>query len=74
MRGTVVFFSAPKGWGFIKPEVGGEDIFCHFSAISKDGYKSLDEGDFVEFDTEVGGPKNKLQAANVVVLQKAVVA
>ncbi|MFC7393035.1 cold-shock protein [Scopulibacillus cellulosilyticus] len=62
-KGTVKWFNAEKGFGFIEVE-DGEDVFVHFSAIQGDGFKSLDEGQVVTFDTEQGnrGP----QAANVV--------
>jgi len=60
--GTVKWFSNEKGYGFIEREEG-EDVFVHFSAISMDGYKSLTEGQRVEFDV-VQGSKG-LQAANV---------
>lgn len=62
MIGTVKWFNAEKGFGFIERE-GGEDVFVHFSAIQSVGYKSLNEGQRVEFDLEQGqrGP----QAANV---------
>ena len=62
MFGTVKWFNAEKGFGFIERE-GGDDVFVHFSAIRSDGYKSLDEGQKVEFDLENGqrGP----QATNV---------
>lgn len=62
MKGTVKWFNASKGYGFITPE-SGEDVFVHFSAIQAEGYKSLEEGQAVEFDV-VKGPKG-LQAANV---------
>jgi cold shock protein len=67
--GTVKWFNNEKGFGFIEVEGGGKDVFCHFSAISGDGYKSLNEGDQVEFDVEQGtkGP----QAKNVTVLRSA---
>ncbi len=62
MTGTVKWFNAEKGFGFIERE-GGDDVFVHFSAIQSQGYKSLDEGQTVEFDMEKGqrGP----QATNV---------
>ena len=60
--GTVKWFSNEKGFGFIERE-GGEDVFVHFSAITMDGYKSLTEGQKVEFEV-VQGPKGA-QAANV---------
>jgi cold shock protein len=64
-QGTVKWFNAEKGFGFIERE-GGEDVFVHFSAIQSEGFKSLDEGQKVSFDVEQGarGP----QAANVVKL------
>ena len=62
-RGTVKWFNAAKGYGFIQRQ-GGEDVFVHFKAIVGDGYKSLNEGDTVEFEVQQG-PKG-LQAANVV--------
>ena len=62
MKGTVKWFNASKGYGFITPETG-EDVFVPFSAIQAEGYKSLEEGQAVEFDV-VKGPKG-LQAANV---------
>jgi CspA family cold shock protein len=65
MQGKVKWFNAEKGYGFIEREDGG-DVFVHFSAIKADGFKTLDEGQAVEFDIVDGdrGP----QAANVVKL------
>ena len=60
--GTVKWFNADKGYGFISPE-SGEDVFVHFSAIQTGGYRSLEEGQKVEFDIEQG--QRGLQAANV---------
>ncbi len=61
-KGTVKWFNGSKGYGFIAREQG-EDVFVHYNAIQGDGYKSLEEGDQVEF--EIGqGPKG-LQATNV---------
>lgn len=53
MQGTVKFFNSEKGYGFISRE-GGEDVFVHYSNIQSDGYKSLDEGQAVEFDVAPG--------------------
>ncbi len=64
-QGTVKWFNASKGFGFIQRQ-SGEDVFVHFSAIQGDGYKSLNEGQAVEFDA-TKGPKG-LQAANVAAL------
>jgi CspA family cold shock protein len=64
-QGTVKWFSNEKGYGFISRE-GAEDVFVHFSAIEGEGYKTLNEGQAVEFEI-VDGPKGK-QAANVRVL------
>ncbi|NBI28390.1 cold shock domain-containing protein [Chengkuizengella sp. YPA3-1-1] len=65
MKGSVKWFNAEKGYGFIQVE-GGDDVFVHFSAIQGDGFKTLDEGQEVEFEITEGdrGP----QAANVVKL------
>ncbi|HGO4050020.1 TPA: cold shock protein CspA [Staphylococcus aureus] len=65
IKGTVKWFNAEKGFGFIEVE-GENDVFVHFSAINQDGYKSLEEGQAVEFEVVEGdrGP----QAANVVKL------
>ncbi|MCG7322657.1 MULTISPECIES: cold-shock protein [Arsenicicoccus] len=64
--GTVKWFNGEKGFGFIAPEDGSADVFAHFSAINSTGYRSLDEGAKVEFDTEQG-PKG-LQASNITVI------
>jgi CspA family cold shock protein len=61
--GTVKWFNAEKGFGFIAPEDGGQDVFAHFSAIQSDGYRSLEENQRVEFDVKQG-PKG-LQAENI---------
>ena len=68
-QGTVKWFNAEKGYGFISNEEGGDDVFVHFSAIVMDGYRRLKEGQKVSFETEQD-PKNpeKLRAVNVQVL------
>lgn len=65
--GTVKWFNGEKGFGFIQNDDGSGDLFVHFSAIQSEGYKTLDEGQQVEFDIEQD-PKdsNKLRAINVV--------
>jgi len=65
IQGTVKWFNPSKGYGFISTE-GGEDVFVHYSAVQSEGYRSLDEGQRVEFTVQPG-PKG-LQAANVVTL------
>ena len=66
-NGTVKWFNAEKGYGFISNDNGGDDVFVHFSAIQVEGFKTLTEGQKVTFDTEPD-PKNsaKLRAINVV--------
>jgi CspA family cold shock protein len=67
LKGTIKWFNNAKGYGFIGREDGGADVFVHFSAIEGEGYKSLQEGDVVEFEITQGtkGP----QAANVSVVK-----
>ena len=62
-QGSVKWFNAEKGFGFIAQADGGADVFVHFTAIQSDGYRSLDENQTVEFDI-VQGPKGP-QADNV---------
>ena len=64
MKGSCKWFSNQKGYGFITPQGGGKDVFVHHSAIQGDGYKTLDEGQEVEFEV-TSGPKGE-QASNVV--------
>ena len=61
MTGTVKWFNAKKGYGFITPDDGSKDLFVHFSNITMDGYKTLHNGQKVEFVTSVGdkGPEAK---------------
>jgi cold shock protein len=61
--GTVKWFNDSKGYGFITPEDGSEDLFAHFSAIQMDGFKTLKEGQKVKFDV-TQGPKGK-QASGI---------
>ena len=68
-QGTVKWFNAEKGYGFIANDEGGDDVFVHYSAIQAEGYKSLKERQKVSFETETD-PKNpnKLRAVNVCAL------
>lgn len=65
-KGRVKWFNDQKGYGFVEPEDGGEDVFIHFSAITGDGFKSLSEGQDVMFDIVHG--ERGLRAVNVVKL------
>jgi CspA family cold shock protein len=62
--GTVKWFNNSKGYGFIAPQEGGDDVFVHYSAIQGDGYRTLNEGQNVTYEVEQG-PKG-LQATNVI--------
>ena len=59
IRGTVKWFNSAKGFGFIEPQEGGNDVFAHYSEIEMEGYKTLSEGQEVEYELEDGpkGPK-----------------
>ena len=61
--GTVMWFNDTKGFGFIAPDEGGEDLFAHYSSINMEGFKTLKEGQKVAFDV-TEGPKGK-QASNI---------
>ena len=63
-QGTVKWFNSDKGYGFISRDDAEGDLFVHFSEIQMDGYKTLDEGQAVEFDI-TNGQNGKLQASNV---------
>ena len=69
-QGTVRWFNAGKGYGFVAGDDGGEDVFVHFSAINADGYRTLKEGQKVSYETEPD-PQNpeKLRAINVNVVE-----
>ncbi len=62
-KGTIKWFSDQKGYGFVTPEGGKKDVFVHYSALQGEGFKSLREGETIEFDI-TNGPKGE-QAANV---------
>lgn len=62
--GTVKWFNDAKGFGFITPDGGGEDLFAHFSGIAMNGFKTLKEGQKVSFDITAGN-KGKQQASNI---------
>lgn len=66
--GTVKWFKEDKGFGFIADDNGGDDVFVHFSAIMSEGYKTLNEGQKVSFDTESDPRNGKLKASNVVAI------
>ncbi|RUR35468.1 cold-shock protein [Vreelandella populi] len=64
--GTVKWFNDTKGFGFISPEVSGDDLFAHFSEIQAEGFKSLQDGQKVSFDVTQG--QKGLQASNIKVI------
>lgn len=65
MRGTVISFSNEAGYGFIKPEDGSADKFCHHTSINMRGFRTLTKGQIVEFDVEISERNNKPQAVDV---------
>lgn len=69
MQGLVKWFNAAKGYGFLGPEDNSKDVFVHYTAIQEKGYRSLTEGDLVEFEIVEG--KKGPQAENVTVVTKA---
>jgi CspA family cold shock protein len=71
MRGTVKWFSAEKGYGFISNDEGGEDVFVHFSGIAGEGYRALQEGQQVTYDVEEDRKSHKPTAVNVFVAKEA---
>ena len=62
--GTVKWFNENKGWGFIVPDDGGDDVFVHYSAIESEGFKTLKEGQKVDYELKLG-KNGKYQADNV---------
>ena len=64
--GTVKWFNSQKGFGFIQPDQGGPDVFVHYSEISGSGYKSLDEGQRVEFEVGQGQKGPQAQSVRVI--------
>ena len=69
MTGTVKWFNAVKGYGFIVEDEGEQDIFVHYSAIQKDGFKTLRDGQKVSFEVERDTETEKLLATNVTVVE-----
>ena len=67
--GTVKWFNENKGWGFIVPDEGGDDIFVHYSAIEDEGFKTLKEGQKVNFELKLG-KNGKYQADNVQIAEE----
>ena len=68
-QGTVKWFNPDKGYGFIANDNGGDDVFVHFSAINVEGFKTLNEGQEVTFETEEDARNGKLRAVNVTPIQ-----
>lgn len=69
ITGIVKWFDVEKGYGFLRPDNGTEDVFVHHSAINADGFRKLEDGQRVEFSTEPG--RKGLQAVNVTALAEA---
>jgi cold shock protein len=69
LQGTVKWFNDAKGFGFIEPEGGGDDVFAHFSAVQMEGFRTLKQGSRVSYEV-VQGPKGNL-AQNIQPLQSA---
>jgi len=69
LTGKVKWFQDAKGWGFIKPDDGSDDVFAHYSAIQSEGFKSLKEGQAVSFEV-VQGAKGR-QAANITLIESS---
>jgi CspA family cold shock protein len=65
MTGTVKFFNTTKGFGFIQPDNGGNDVFVHISALERAGMRGLAEGQKVSFDTEVDRRSGKTAVSNI---------
>lgn len=72
MQGTVKFFDAGKGFGFIAPEAGGGDIFVHVSAVIASGLDQIGEGDFLAFETEQDRRSGRPAAVDLIVIQRGV--
>lgn len=64
--GTVKFFNATKGYGFIQPDAGGNDVFVHVTALERAGIPPLSEGQRVSFDVETDRRSGKLAVSNIV--------
>jgi cold shock protein len=62
-RGTVKWFSEEKGYGFIRPDDGGEDIFVHYTGIKGEGFRSLEEGERVSYETAASSSKGQIAQA-----------
>lgn len=65
MKGMVKFFNGSKGYGFISPDDGGNDVFVHISAVERSGMSTLNEGQIVEFDTEPDQKTGKVRVASI---------